>query len=73
VVTDVASDSPAEGTGLRRGDTIVAFGGTTIDTPTRLTAVTGMHRPGDRLTLDWVDMAGQRRTAIVTLHPGPPA
>jgi S1-C subfamily serine protease len=73
VVTDIASDSPAAGTGLRRGDSIVSFGGTTIDTPTRLTAVTGMHRPGDELDLDWVDPGGQRHTATVTLHDGPPA
>lgn len=73
VVTGIASDSPAEGTGLRRGDTIVAFGGTTIDTPTRLTAVTGMHRPGDRLNLDWIDAAGLAHTAQITLSDGPPA
>ncbi|HTK64847.1 MAG TPA: trypsin-like peptidase domain-containing protein [Pseudonocardia sp.] len=73
VVTGINSDSPAEGTGLRRGDTIVAFGGTTIDTPTRLTAVTGMHRPGDRLNLDWIDAGGQAHTAQVTLTGGPPA
>jgi len=73
VVTDVSSDSPAEGTGLRRGDTIVAFGGTTIDTPARLTAVTGMHRPGDRVNLDWTDASGQAHTAEVTLSGGPPA
>jgi S1-C subfamily serine protease len=73
VVTGVSSDSPAEAAGLRRGDTIVAFAGTTIDTPTRLTAVTGVHRPGDQVDVDWTDVAGRQHMALVTLSDGPPA
>lgn len=73
VITSLAWGSRAEDAGLRRGDTIIGLDGTMIDTPSRLTATTGMHRPGDRLNIDWVDVAGRYRTAVVTLDEGPPA
>ncbi|MBA2324319.1 MAG: trypsin-like peptidase domain-containing protein [Pseudonocardiales bacterium] len=72
-VTQIASGSPAEATGLQRGDTIVELDGAVVDSPTQLTAIVGRHRPGDRLTVAWVDRAGQRRSGAVTLDEGPPA
>jgi S1-C subfamily serine protease len=72
-ITAVGLDSPGEAAGLQRGDTIVGVDGTPIDSPTRLTAITGRHRPGDRMNLDWVTQAGQRRSGAVVLGDGPPA
>ena len=72
-VTAVGLESPGEAAGLQRGDTIVGLDGTPIDSPTRLTAITGRHRPGDRMTLEVVNPAGQRRTTAVVLDDGPPA
>lgn len=72
-VTAVGYGSPGEAAGLKRGDTIVGVDGTPIDSPTRLTAITGRHRPGDRLNVEWVTQTGQRRTGAIVLDEGPPA
>ncbi len=72
-VTAVGYGSPGEDAGLQRGDTIVAVDGTPIDSPTRLTAITGRRRPGDRMVLEVVNQAGQHRNAAVVLDDGPPA
>jgi S1-C subfamily serine protease len=72
-VTAVGNGTPGESAGLQRGDTIVSVEGTQIDSPTRLTALTGRHRPGDRMNVEWVTQAGQRRTGVVVLDDGPPA
>jgi S1-C subfamily serine protease len=73
-VTSVQFGSPAQATGLQRGDTIVGLDGTMIDSPTRLTAIVGRHGPGARLNLEWLDaQTGERRSGLVTLAEGPPA
>lgn len=72
-ITAVGYGSPGEDAGLQRGDTIVALDGAPIDSPTRLTAITGRHSPGDRMTLEVVNQAGQRRSVPVVLDDGPPA
>jgi S1-C subfamily serine protease len=72
-ITAVGYGSPGEDAGLQRGDTIVGLDGAPIDSPTRLTAITGRHSPGDRMTLEVVNQAGQRRTVAVVLKDGPPA
>lgn len=72
-VTAVGFGSAGEAAGLQRGDTIVAVDGTQIDSPTRLTAITGRHRPGDRMNVEWVTQNGQHRTGAVVLDDGPPA
>lgn len=72
-VTAVGYGSAGEAAGLQRGDTIVGVDGAPVDSPTRLTAITGRHRPGDRMNVEWVTQAGQRRTGVVVLHDGPPA
>jgi S1-C subfamily serine protease len=72
-ITAVGYGTAGEAAGLQRGDTIVGVDGTPVDSPTRLTAITGRHQPGDRMSLDVVNQAGQRRTAAVVLHDGPPA
>jgi S1-C subfamily serine protease len=55
------------------GDVIISLDGSPIDSPTTLTALIGRHHPGDRVTLQWVDKAGQRRSGTATLADGPPA
>jgi S1-C subfamily serine protease len=72
-VTEVVDASPAETAGIRQGDTIIGIDGTLVDTPTRLTAITGRHQPGDRLNFEWITQVGQHRSGVVTVVPGPPA
>ncbi|MDT7655950.1 MAG: hypothetical protein QOF38_665 [Pseudonocardiales bacterium] len=72
-VAEVAYDSPAAKAGLVPGDVIISLDGSPIDSPTTLTALIGRHHPGDRVTLQWVDKAGQRRSGTATLADGPPA
>ncbi len=71
VVRDVLSGTPAEQSGLVRGDVILSLGGAPLDSATALTAVLDRHYPGDAVDLVWQDRTGQQHTAKLTLAPGP--
>jgi S1-C subfamily serine protease len=73
VVSGVESGSPAESAGLTSGDVIVAVDGTSISSAADLSTQLGHNRPGDRVTVTWVDSAGNRHHATITLVAGPPA
>ena len=51
VVQSVTSDSPAEKAGIKRGDIIIEFGGTTISSYTALANVINDRSPGDTVTV----------------------
>lgn len=59
--------------GLAQGDTITAFDGHAVTSPTGLTTLMLSHHPGDQVKVTWVDVAGQTHHATVTLQSGPPA
>jgi S1-C subfamily serine protease len=73
VVAGVQSGGPAEGAGMQQGDAIVAIDGTSIDSTSQLEAVMNTHKPGDGISVTWVDGAGSRNTAKLQLTSGPPA
>jgi S1-C subfamily serine protease len=71
-VADVMFGSPAEQAGIRPGDVVTTLNGSGVDSADALVRVLGTARPGDRIALGWVDLAGRRRNASVALAAGPP-
>jgi S1-C subfamily serine protease len=73
-IAGVVSGSPASRTGLTAGDTITAIGGHPVTTQSSLqTALVRDYRPGQTVSIDYTDTAGQPRTATIALVSGPPA
>jgi S1-C subfamily serine protease len=73
VVAQVLTGDPADQAGISAGDTITTLGGTTVDSPSALTAALGSYHPGDKVKIGWTDQSGQSHTATVSLTSGPPA
>ena len=73
VIAGVEPGSPAESIGLSVGDTVVAVGNTRVTDGASLRSALDPYHPGDRVSLSWVDTAGQRHTANPSLVKGPPA
>lgn len=71
-VVAVSYDSPAERAGIVRGDVVVGWDGRPIRSQTDLTVEMTARHPGDRVQIDWVDGAGQRRSASLVLATGTP-
>ena len=72
-VAGVVSGSPAAAAGLAAGDVITGVGGHSISSPSGVQSALEAHHPGDRVTISWMDQAGQTRTATVILTAGPAA
>lgn len=72
VVADVQSGSPAHDAGIRSGDTIVSLAGKRVASIDDLTSALAPHHPRDKVDVSWIDDAGDRHTAQVTLS-GPPS
>jgi S1-C subfamily serine protease len=72
-VAGVERGTPAASAGLRAGDTIVSFGGQAVTSPSELGPMIRAHRPGDRVSVGWIDAAGKRHDATVRLTTGPAA
>ena len=70
-VTRVHSDTPAQAVGLHFGDTITAFGGSSVTTARGLELALIPHRPGDRVAISWSDVLHLRHQATVVLGRGP--
>jgi S1-C subfamily serine protease len=69
----VLTGDPAAEAGISAGDVITSFSGTTLDSPSALTAALVTHHPGDKVQIGWTDTSGQSHTATVQLVSGPPA
>ena len=50
---------------------ILAINGQTVGAPSTLTNVLAQFRPGDRVSVSWMDTRGQRHTSSLTLISGP--
>jgi S1-C subfamily serine protease len=72
-VAGVQSGSAADNAGIGIGDTIVSINGTTITSAESLTTALLDHKPGDTVTVGWVDAEGASHSASVQLTTGPPA
>ena len=66
LVVQVTAGSPAEGTGLKSGDVITAFGPTAIVDAKQFGAEVRQHKVGDKVTIVW-RRGSATRSATVTL------
>ncbi len=66
-VSDVAIGGPAQAAGIAAGDTITAVGSTPTPSIAALQKVISAHKPGDQVTVTFVDTTGTSHTATVTL------
>jgi S1-C subfamily serine protease len=70
-VTGAQPGSPAAGAGLGYGDVITALGATPVRSSTDLTSALVRYRPGEAVSIHWVDSAGVAHSTTVTLATGP--
>ncbi len=66
-VETVSEGSPADGAGIRSGDTIVGFGGDVIRGPARLTEKIRASRPGERVEVKLVRKDGRKEAVTVEM------
>ncbi|HUZ37481.1 MAG TPA: trypsin-like peptidase domain-containing protein, partial [Streptosporangiaceae bacterium] len=71
LIAGVFCNAPAHAAGLRAGDVILAVNGQTVTAPQTLTRVLTQFHPGERVSVRWMDIAGQRHTTPLTLAAGP--
>jgi S1-C subfamily serine protease len=64
--------SPANSAGLAGGDVITAVQGKAVGTPASLHTALAPFKPGDSVTLTWVNVSGQTVTHTIKLAVGPP-
>jgi S1-C subfamily serine protease len=64
--------TPATRAGLAADDVITAVGNRPVNSANSLSTVLQKYRPGDTVSLGWVDSSGKRHTSPVTLIAGPP-
>ena len=72
-VAGVQSGGPAAKAGISAGDVIVSVDDTTISSVSDLPAALDRYRPGDSVTIGWIDGNGQHQSTSVQLIEGPPA
>lgn len=71
VVRQVLPDTPAGQVGLRAGDVITSVDGLPVNSAADLSNIMDQRRPGNTITLNWVDRFGNPRSAPVLLAKGP--
>jgi S1-C subfamily serine protease len=71
VVRQVLPDTPARAIGLLSGDLITAVDGIPVNSAADLSTIMDQRRPGDTITLTWVDRTGTPRSAPLVLAKGP--
>jgi len=72
-VDEVEAGSPAAQAGITSGDTIDSVDGTAVSSSSDLGDALQAFKPGDVVTVGWVDASGAQHSASVTLTSGPPA
>jgi len=72
-VGSVVAGSPAADAGLAAGDVITTLGGSTVSSPSSLTALMGRYHPGDSAQLTWTDASQRQHSATVQFATGPAA
>jgi S1-C subfamily serine protease len=64
--------SPAATAGITSGSVITSVGGQPAGSPEHLSSILARYRPGDAISLTWINPAGQRTTSTIRLADGPP-
>lgn len=68
VISDVDSDSPASRAGLEPADIVTAFAGQPVESMNELEMSVWQHRPGDHLSLTYIDDGVSHTTSVVLLE-----
>lgn len=71
VVRQVLPGTPAGAVGLFSGDLITAVDGIPVNSAADLSGIMDQRRPGDTITLTWIDRGGLPRSAPLVLAKGP--
>lgn len=71
VVANIIPNTPAEGSGLAKGDVITSVNGTSVNNPSGLTKIMLGYHPGDSVKVVWTTSSGQSESATITLANGP--
>jgi S1-C subfamily serine protease len=66
LVRTVVGGSPADGAGITRNSVITSVGGAQVTTIDNLGTAIRAHKPGERVSVSWVDQSGPH-TATLTL------
>jgi S1-C subfamily serine protease len=70
-IAGVTSGSPAARAGLQTGDEIVSVGGHKVASSSGIQGALEGYHPGDKISISWLDQAGQTHTAALVLATGP--
>lgn len=70
-IAGVVSGGPASKAGLQAGDIIVSIDGRTVTSPTSVRSIVLTKKPGQKVSVRFVDEAGTSMTTV-TLASGPP-
>lgn len=71
LVDGVLCGTGAAAAGISAGDVITAAAGRLVSSPDALTAVLSGCRPGTRIPVTWVSIAGTTRTSVIPLQAAP--
>jgi S1-C subfamily serine protease len=71
LIAGVFCNAPADTAGLTGGDVILAIDGQRVGPPASLTTVLSRYRPGEQVSITWMDPNGQQHTSPLTLTAGP--
>ncbi|HVC13278.1 MAG TPA: S1C family serine protease [Acidimicrobiales bacterium] len=70
-VANIIPGTPAQSSGLARGDVITNVGGTAVTNPGGLTKIMLRYHPGDSVKVTWTTRTGQTQSASIALADGP--
>ncbi len=70
LVIGVEAGSPADMIGLAQGDVVVSVAGKAIGSVSALRSALANHKPGDSVSLSWLDTSGANHSAMLQLEDG---
>ncbi len=73
LVASALGGTPAQAAGITPGDVVTGLDGASVTSAQSLTKAMRSDRPGDKVSVTWVDTNGQQHSATVTLITGPAA
>jgi S1-C subfamily serine protease len=65
-------NTPAASAGMEGGDVITAVNGKAVGSPNSLLSILSAYKPGDSVTITWVNVSGKTTNSQITLAAGPP-
>lgn len=72
LVVGIICNGPAQAAGMTAGAVITAVNGQTVGTPNQLHDAIASYKPGDTVTINWVNTSGQAKTSSLRLTDAPP-